>query len=150
MCFSLSCLTISNIMECSTPNTDMIMTGSLIFTYCDNSSFFILKFFYLFKSLWLHQVAYRSLVSWPEMEPTSLALEAWSLNHWTTREVPIWKILKAVQFLFLLCCQSIRKSHWLSLQNTSRKVLLLSLSSITMFGSAPYHLSFGLLPPPPT
>ena len=28
------------------------------------------------------------LVSWPRIEPAPLALEAWSLNHWTTREVP--------------------------------------------------------------
>ena len=29
------------------------------------------------------------LVPWPGIEPMSLALEAWSLNHWTTREVPV-------------------------------------------------------------
>ena len=28
------------------------------------------------------------LVTWPGIEPTSSALEAQSLNHWTTREVP--------------------------------------------------------------
>ena len=27
------------------------------------------------------------LVSWPGIEATSPALEAWSLNHWTAREV---------------------------------------------------------------
>ena len=29
------------------------------------------------------------LVPWPGIESMSLALEAWSLNHWTTREVPV-------------------------------------------------------------
>ena len=28
------------------------------------------------------------LVPWPGINPTSPALEAWSLNHWTAREVP--------------------------------------------------------------
>ena len=28
------------------------------------------------------------LVPWPGMQPGSPALEAWSLSHWTTREVP--------------------------------------------------------------
>ena len=29
------------------------------------------------------------LVPWPEIRPGSLALGAWSLSHWTTREVPM-------------------------------------------------------------
>ena len=29
------------------------------------------------------------LVPWPGIEPVPPALEAWSLNHWTTREVPV-------------------------------------------------------------
>ena len=29
------------------------------------------------------------LVPWPGIEPASPALEAWSLNHWTAREVPV-------------------------------------------------------------
>ena len=33
-------------------------------------------------------MAYRILVPWPGMEPTPPAVEAWSLNHWTAREVP--------------------------------------------------------------
>ena len=31
-------------------------------------------------------VAYGILVPWPVMEPALLTLEAWSLNHWTTRK----------------------------------------------------------------
>ena len=37
----------------------------------------------------LHHAACRILVPQPEMEPTSPAVEAWHLNHWTTGEVPI-------------------------------------------------------------
>ena len=29
------------------------------------------------------------LVPWPGIKPVSSALQIWSLNHWTTREVPI-------------------------------------------------------------
>ena len=30
----------------------------------------------------------RILVPWPGIEPMPLEVEAWSLNHWTSREVP--------------------------------------------------------------
>ena len=36
---------------------------------------------------WLCCVACMILVPWPEIKPTSSALEAWSLNHWTDRKV---------------------------------------------------------------
>ena len=36
------------------------------------------------------------LVPQPAIPPPTPALEAWSLNHWTTREVPIQHIL--------ICC----------------------------------------------
>ena len=38
-------------------------------------------------SIWLHYVACGILVPRPGIKPTPPALEAWSLNHWTTREV---------------------------------------------------------------
>ena len=37
---------------------------------------------------WLPYAACRTLAPQSGMEPVSLALEAWSLNHWTAREVP--------------------------------------------------------------
>ena len=36
---------------------------------------------------WTSRVASRILVLWPGIEPVPSALEAWSLNHWTAREV---------------------------------------------------------------
>ena len=33
--------------------------------------------------------ASRILVPWPVMDPAPPALEAWSVNHWTAREVPV-------------------------------------------------------------
>ena len=54
--------------------------------------FFLLKsaviylFVYLF---WLPLMACGILVSWPGIEPAPPAVEVWSLNHWTSREVQI-------------------------------------------------------------
>ena len=49
----------------------------------------------LFFFFWPHCMACGILVPSPGIEPTSPALEVWSLNHWTTREVPyshcLWK-----------------------------------------------------------
>ena len=42
----------------------------------------------------------RILVPRPEIEPIPTVLEAWSLNHWTTREVPKQKVLKQCLLLF--------------------------------------------------
>ena len=44
------------------------------------------------------------LVPWPEIEPGPPALGAWSLSHWTTREVPlIFVLLSLYLFSFLFC-----------------------------------------------
>ena len=51
-------------------------------------------FIYLF---WPHPTACKILVPWPESEPVSPAMEAQSLNHWATREVP----QLAFMFLYL-------------------------------------------------
>ena len=40
----------------------------------------------------LHFETCEVLVPLQLTEPTILAVEAWSLNHWTTREVPPWGI----------------------------------------------------------
>ena len=37
---------------------------------------------------WLCSAAWGILVPWPGIKPIAPAVEAWSLNHWTTREVP--------------------------------------------------------------
>ena len=44
--------------------------------------------------LWPHCVASGILVPWPGIELESPALEAWSLNHWTTREAPNIRIVR--------------------------------------------------------
>ena len=37
------------------------------------------------------------LVPWPGIEPGSLALGAWSLSHWTIREVPHKAVLEVLE-----------------------------------------------------
>ena len=49
---------------------------------------FILLFFFLIFIFWLHHTACGILVPGTGIESVSLALEAQSLNHWTTVEVP--------------------------------------------------------------
>ena len=46
----------------------------------------LLHFFFFF---WLHHTACGILVPQLEIEPTPPALEGWSLNHWTIREVAL-------------------------------------------------------------
>ena len=46
-------------------------------------------FTYLFFIFWPCCMAFGILVPWPGIEPASPAGEAWSLNNWTTREVPL-------------------------------------------------------------
>ena len=46
-------------------------------------SFFFFKFIF-----GPHCTACGTLVLWPKSEPTPPAVEAWSPNHWTTREAP--------------------------------------------------------------
>ena len=66
-------------------------TVSLPISFCFCSSSFSSFFFFFFfpsSSFWLHGMWYLILVLVPGMEPVPPALEAWSLNHSTTREVP--------------------------------------------------------------
>ena len=49
--------------------------------------------FRTFFCLWLHHKAYGILVPGPGIEPVPPAVKAWSLNHWTTREVPNSELL---------------------------------------------------------
>ena len=53
-------------------------------THCSKCYMWIFFFF------WLHCMACGLLVPWSGMEPMSPAVEAQSLNHWTTRETPLF------------------------------------------------------------
>ena len=57
--------------------------------------FFFLKrcllkvIFYLF--FWLYHETWRILAPWLGIKPMPLAVEAWILNHWTARKVPLFR-----------------------------------------------------------
>ena len=56
-------------------------------------------FFFFF---WPHHGACGILVPRPRVEPEPPAVEAWSLNHWTAREVPAQYIFKTANFSFMV------------------------------------------------
>ena len=45
-------------------------------------------FGFLLLLLFGHAMQHEILVPWPGIEPVPCPVELWSLNHWTTREVP--------------------------------------------------------------
>ena len=61
---------------------------------------YLLVFFFFSNSFVGRAVNHKvcgSLVSWPGIEPAPRALKTWSLNHWTTREVPHVSLVKLPQ-----------------------------------------------------
>ena len=63
-------------------------------------------FFFFF---WPRCMACGIQVPQPEIEPVPPSVEAWSLNHWTTREVPVylfWWNVYQIFCLFLNCLSS--------------------------------------------
>ena len=50
------------------------------------------------KKFWSHLMAWRIVVPWPGLEPSPTALEVWSSNHWTTREVLSYYLKPINQF----------------------------------------------------
>ena len=81
------------------------------------------KVYYLF----LGNVAHEILVSWLGIEPEPPAVEAQSLSHWTTREVPRFifllmniqlfqhNLLKRLSFLCWIAFTSLAKISWVYL-----------------------------------
>ena len=57
-----------------------------------------IPFFFFFATLC---IAYGILVPRPGIEPMPAAVEAWSLNHWTAREVPFWAFLFFLFYVFV-------------------------------------------------
>ena len=68
------------LLDLSITNKRMLKSQILIVGYI-YFSFQFVSFFFFF---WGGEI----LVSWPRIEPMPTAVETWSPNHWTTREVP--------------------------------------------------------------
>ena len=77
-------------------NFAIIHDFSLFLNFIEMKSYPMYSSFF---SFWQHCGACETLGPRPGIEPMPPALEAWSLNHWTTREVPpqctlyVWLIL---------------------------------------------------------
>ena len=63
----------------------LVHNGSAIFSQ-NLTVVFLLSFFFFF--FWLRYAACGILVPRPGIEPMAPAVEAWTLNHWTAKEVP--------------------------------------------------------------
>ena len=62
------------------------------------------------------------LVPQPGIEPVLLAVEAWNLNHWTTREVlDQWILMQPSVKSFPYWHQYLRNYYFLSLDEVSKK-----------------------------
>ena len=83
-----------------------------IFTL-QNSFFFFKLFIYLF-ILWPRREACEILVPQPGIEPGPPALGAWSLNHWSAREVP-------AEFLVIHCVTGRKISSIVNLMPVNHK-----------------------------
>ena len=68
------------------------------------SLFKVLHFFFFYFNFWSHWAACEILVPRPRIESVPPAVRAWSLNHWSTREVPVFT------FQTLLCVYY----HWIT------------------------------------
>ena len=68
-----------------------------------------LEHFYLFIIFWPRCAACRTLVPWPGIEPVPPSVEAYNLNHWNAREVPIRTFSEGSKALAESCNQKVRK-----------------------------------------
>ena len=55
--------------------------------------FGFVMFFVFCVFFWLHHLACEILFPWPGIKPIPLAVKAWSPNHWTGREFPLWNVI---------------------------------------------------------
>ena len=84
----------------------LVTTHQRVCSYSTSCSFLVsfssfpLFFFLICLFIWLHQVltvvrgffsgSMQGLVPWPGIKPEASALGAWSLSHWTIREIPLF------------------------------------------------------------
>ena len=83
--------------------------------------------------IWLCSESCVILVPWPGMEPAPSALEAWSLNHWTAREVS--QNLLFVVFLILSILPCVRGYLVVVLIYISQRLMILKVSSLAYWPS---------------
>ena len=110
----------------------------IVFFYCSPHplisyySFFKIQSKWVFFFFWPRRTACGRLVPRPGIEPTPPAVEAWSPNHWTTREVPKW---------VLRCLPS---PLWVSTSARSCSWLIISLITFLVVCGTIWHLAWVL------
>ena len=82
-------------------------------------------------------MAHRVLRPQPGMEPTLPAVEAWSFNHWTAREVPMWSFLSFLTCIYLLAVPAFIAASRLSLVAASRSSSLVSVPVLLISAASP-------------
>ena len=76
--------------------------------------------FFFFNFFWLCCAAWGILVPQPGIEPMSLAVKAWSLNHWMSRDVPtyyyfLFQLIFYWSIVELQCCVNYScRAKWFS------------------------------------
>ena len=82
-------------------------------------------------------MARRVLLTQPGMEPMLPAVEAWSFNHGTAREVPVWSFLFFLTFLYLLAVPAFIAASRLSLLAASGSSSLVSVPVLLISAASP-------------
>ena len=78
----------------------------------------------VYLTFWPHHISHGTLVTQPGIEPLPPALEAWSLNHWTTRKVLLPVVLTSSWFfscpmMHLICFLRVRLRTYHSRKNST-------------------------------
>ena len=73
--------------------TEFNIIGIVTYSLFRLKKFILIFIFYIYIFFWLYLASHGILV--PGSKPAPCAMEVWSLNHWTTREVP-------KKFIFIL------------------------------------------------
>ena len=85
---------------------------------------FNICFYYL--CIWLYQVlvtVHGYLISWPGIRPRPPSLGAWSLNHWTTREIPRAHVNTGTCYMGMHSCCHTHSEHVGTCDHTSMCIL---------------------------
>ena len=94
-------------------------------------------FLLYFIIFWPCHTACGILVPWPGVEPLPPAVEAWSPNHWTTREAPRTSLLLLPDLLFICPSSTYHSNYYLE---------VLFWGRISFWGSMSFKIPWLKLP----
>ena len=97
LCFNSHCTWMQSFAVILVPLCDFSFSWWCV---CVCIFWLIFIFFFFF---WPCRVACGILVPWPGIKPVPPAVEVWSPNHWTAREVPRFLFLKEIPVFSISC-----------------------------------------------